>query len=127
MGSERSSTVRQIRAGRICATCRASLPPPYQSGEQLCRRCRQARGRHRVYMAYMLREGWQCQFLEEDLKTPLPKRFRFNTAEKVRELACRGGASLNLESLQALDHGICTGRGGVWLELTEEQYQKLRG
>jgi hypothetical protein len=32
---------------------------------------------------------------------------------------------MNLESLQALEHGIETGRGGVWLELTDEQYGKL--
>ena len=38
------------------------------------------------------------------------------TQEKVRELACRGGANLNFESLQALDHGIASGRGGIWLE-----------
>jgi len=25
-------------------------------------------------MHFMLREGWYCQFLEEDLKTPLPKK-----------------------------------------------------
>jgi hypothetical protein len=33
---------------------------------------------------------------------------------------------MNLESRQSLDHGIEIGRGGVWLELSEEQYQKLR-
>jgi hypothetical protein len=27
--------------------------------------------RHRVYMFFMDRYGWQCQFLEADLKTPL--------------------------------------------------------
>lgn len=32
---------------------------------------------------------------------------------------------MNLESIQALDQGIEKGRGGVWLELTEEQYGKL--
>jgi hypothetical protein len=34
--------------------------------------------------------------------------------------------SLNLESKQALEHGIETGRGGVWLTLTPEQYARLR-
>jgi hypothetical protein len=27
---------------------------------------------HRVYMSFMDRKGWHCQFLEADLKTPLP-------------------------------------------------------
>jgi hypothetical protein len=26
---------------------------------------------HRVYMSFEDRQGWQCQFLEADLKTPL--------------------------------------------------------
>jgi hypothetical protein len=26
---------------------------------------------HRVYVSFMLRSTWYCQFLEEDLKTPL--------------------------------------------------------
>jgi hypothetical protein len=32
---------------------------------------------------------------------------------------------MTLDTLHALDHAIETGRGGVWLELTEEQYGKL--
>jgi hypothetical protein len=41
-------------------------------------------------MYYMLRDGWYCQFLEADLKTPLPRKFRFGTPEKIVELAERG-------------------------------------
>jgi hypothetical protein len=77
-------------------------------------------------MSFMDRQGWLCQFLEEDLKTPLPRNVTVKTEEKVREIARRGGCNMNLESLQALEHGIKKGRGGVWLELTEEQYGKLR-
>src|SRR5213595_1863206 len=47
-------------------------------------------------------------------------------SEKVREMAQRGGAAMSLDVLQALDHGIEIGRGGIWLELSDEQYQKLR-
>ncbi len=65
MGSERSSTVRQIRSGQICALCWASLPTPHTIGEQLCATCRGERKRHRVYMSFMFRNGWLCQFLEE--------------------------------------------------------------
>src|SRR5437764_217971 len=122
MGSERASTVRQIRAGKICALCRCSLEEPLRPGERLCDRCRAARRRHRVYMHFMERDGWHCNFLEEDLKTPLPRKLNFLSEEKVREMARRGGCAMNLESLQALDHGIEIGRGGVWMELTEEQY-----
>src|SRR5215469_13998802 len=98
--SERASTVRQIRAGKICAMCRRSLPEPHFAGEQLCANCRSARKRHRVYMSYMLRQVWHCQFLEDDGKTPLPRRITFKSSEKIREMAKRGGATLNLDSLQ---------------------------
>jgi hypothetical protein len=28
--------------------------------------------RHRVFLSFQRRKGWHCQFLEEDLQTPLP-------------------------------------------------------
>jgi hypothetical protein len=33
-------------------------------------------------MFFMRNKGWYCQFLEEDLKTPLPRKFTFATEEK---------------------------------------------
>lgn len=77
-------------------------------------------------MTFMLRDGWRCQFLEEDLKTPLPKKLTFADAEKLFELAERGGCPMDdLEGRQAMEHGIEIGRGGMWLNLTPEQYAKL--
>jgi hypothetical protein len=70
-------------------------------------------------------DRWHCHFLEQDLQTPLPLKLQFKSHEKVREMAERGGCTLNLEARQSLDHGIEIGRGGIWLELSEEQYQKL--
>jgi hypothetical protein len=69
--------------------------------------------------------GWHCQFLEEDLKTPLPRKLVLPDAAKLVELAQRGGYVLNLENRQALDHAIANGRGSIWLELTPDQYAKL--
>jgi hypothetical protein len=77
-------------------------------------------------MYFMLSHGWYCQFLEEDLKTPLPHKFIFATADKVTELVRRAGGLSNLESRQALEHGISVGRGGVFLKLTAEQYAELK-
>ena len=38
----------------------------------------------------MFRQGWQVQFLEADLKTPLPRKLTFADADKIRELPrCR--------------------------------------
>jgi len=50
-----------------------------------------ASGSHRVYMSFMLRRGWQCQFLEEDLQTPLPRKLNFRSPDKIVALIERGG------------------------------------
>ena len=76
-------------------------------------------------MFFHLRDGWHCQFLEQDLKTLLPRKLHFKSPEKIREIAERGGCNMNLESRQALDHAVAIGRGGIWLELSDEQYRKL--
>ena len=81
---------------------------------------------HRVYMSLMLRQGWHCQFLEEDLKTGLPKQLALTTQDKVLELAQRGGAVMDLKAEQEIRRAFEIGRGGVWLNLTEEQYRRLK-
>ena len=126
MASERASTTRQRLAGEICASCfikLADVPPT--PGERLCAKCRSPQI-HRIYMYYMLRENWMCQFLEEDLKTPLPRRLYFNDPEKIRRIVEKVGNFADLQDRQALDYGLQMGRGGVWLQLSEEQYRRLR-
>ena len=71
-------------------------------------------------------QGWQVQFCEADLKTPLPRTFRFTDPEKIRELARRGEAWGDSESRQMLEGAMEQGRGGVYLRLTPEQYRALR-
>jgi hypothetical protein len=73
----------------------------------------------------MWRSGWYCQFLEEDLKTPIPRKLVLQDSAKLLELAERGGYVLNLENRLAMRHAIANGRGSVWLELTPDQYAKL--
>jgi hypothetical protein len=77
-----------------------------------------------VYISFFSRSGWYCQFLEEDLKTPLPRTFA--TSDKILQLAEHAGALHNLECRQAIEHGVSVGRGGVFLMLANEQYGKLR-
>jgi hypothetical protein len=81
---------------------------------------------HQVYMYFFLRSGWQVQFLEPDLKTPLPRKLTFSNPEKITELARRGEAWGTSEAKQMLEHAIETGRGGIYLRLTPEQYERLR-
>lgn len=33
-------------------------------------------------MSFMQSNGWYCQFLEEDLKTPLPRKLTFASAKR---------------------------------------------
>jgi hypothetical protein len=44
--------------------------------------------------------------LESDTKTPICRTLNFADPENIRELARRGEAWGNLESKQALEHGI---------------------
>jgi hypothetical protein len=77
-------------------------------------------------MHFMFRKGWLCQFLEEDLKTPLPRKVLFENDQKIWEMAKRGGFTLNISGRQEIQEAIRRRRGGIWLELTPEQYAKLR-
>jgi hypothetical protein len=81
--------------------------------------------RHRVYMSFQDRHGWQCQFLEADLQTPLPKRLHFASSDKVVALVERGDGLPDQESRLMLEQGISMGRGGIFLRLTDEQYTAL--
>jgi hypothetical protein len=82
--------------------------------------------RRRVYMSFMDRHGWQCQFLEADLKTPLPRKLNFTSSNKIAELIERAGGFKDSAERQGFDHGVAIGRGGVFLSLTDEQYAKLK-
>jgi hypothetical protein len=77
-------------------------------------------------MSFFLSRFWYCAFLERDRKTPLPKKLTFASANKVRELAELGGAIADLESRQMFENAIMNGRGGVYLNLTQRQYERLK-
>lgn len=77
-------------------------------------------------MHFMLVNGWYCQFLEADLKTSLPKKISLSNPEKLAGLIERGRGFTSPEIRNAFAHALENGRGGVYLELTEEQYRKLK-
>ena len=66
---------------------------------------------HRVYMYFQLRDGWDCQFLEADLKTSLHRHLHFSSFQKIIQLVERGGGFKDQESRLMLDQGIEKGRG----------------
>lgn len=77
-------------------------------------------------MSFQDRYGWHCQFHEADLQTALPRKLHFNSPDKIVELVERGGGFKDQESRLMLAQGIAMGRGGVFLSLTDAQYEKLR-
>ena len=104
----------------MCGRCRAFLD------ETLCVRCATAPdAKRRIYMNFFHRGSWIVNFLEGDLKTPIGRIRTFLNADQVREIAKRGGALKQLADHQAFDMAIEYGRGGIYLELTPEQYRKL--
>lgn len=125
MGGERGSTARQRLAGKICCNCKRLLDSlPWHGGERYCEKCAP---RRRVYMKFLRTNGkWRVSFLEPNLTTSLPRQFTFADDHKIIEMAERGGAKLQLEDRQALEHGLLAGQGAAWLNLTPEQYAKLR-
>lgn len=129
MAGERASTTRQREAGKICWECRTPIDydPTHPHGERLCQRCTQAReSKKRIYMSFARKQGWYCEFVEDGVETPLPRKFTFATEDKVRELVRRCGGLSDLASKQALEYGISSGRGGVYLNPTQEQYNLLK-
>lgn len=82
--------------------------------------------RHRVYMYFQFRDGWDCSFLEADLKTSLHRHLHFTSADKIVQLVERGGGSTDHDARLELEQDIRKGRGGAFLSLTREQYAKLK-
>lgn len=83
--------------------------------------------RRRVFMSFVRDHGrWHCRFHRDDLgKTPFSKQFVFRSAEKIYEAARRGDGLPSLEACLELDRALSLGRGGLWLNLTEEQHSIL--
>lgn len=77
-------------------------------------------------MNFMHRNRWTVSFLEADCRTSVGRCLTFSDPDKIIDLAQRGGATLDLATRQGIEHGISIGRGGVWLFLTPEQYDKIK-
>ena len=53
-------------------------------------------------------------------------RHLFSDIHKVLELIARTPTKMNQAAKQAVEHAFRMGERGVWLELTDEQYRKLK-
>ncbi len=79
-----------------------------------------------VYMRFEYQKAWHVDFLDEDLRTRLPRRFTFQNPDKILQMIERGGGFKDSEHRMFMTHAIHLGRGGTYLTLTDEQYKKLR-
>ncbi|WP_157467663.1 hypothetical protein [Edaphobacter aggregans] len=83
---------------------------------------------HRVYMHYQNRDGYQISFLKPDLKTHLPLKLTFRTDPigKILEMhECWGEDKSDAYRSQLLREMEMGRPGGIWLIVSEEQYQVL--
>jgi hypothetical protein len=79
-----------------------------------------------IYAAFEKKvAAWEVIMYESGSKQQICK-VRSQDSEKLREMARRGHALVNLETKQALEHGIDQRKGGMFLRLTPEQYARLK-
>ena len=81
----------------------------------------------RVFLQFSFRQGWFCQFLEEDRKTLLPRTVLLSDERKLFELVKRGGFTLNISGASGHEG---SDQEEAWRRLagtsTPDQYAKLR-
>jgi hypothetical protein len=78
-----------------------------------------------VLVRFKYLQGWFCEFFDEDLEAALPRTVLLRDERKLFEMLKRGGFTLNISGRQEIEAAIRKGCGGVWLDLTREQYAKL--
>jgi hypothetical protein len=125
MGGERASTVRQIRGEEFAPFAGLPSPSPIRTVSISARNAGANASATESICSFRIEKAGIASSLKKISRPPCPADSHFNPKGKVRQIAERGGAAMNLDTLHALDHAIEIGRGGVWLELTEEQYRKL--
>jgi hypothetical protein len=83
--------------------------------------------KHRVLMSFTFRKGWHVCFFDSDRhRRQLSRLAFFNNDEAMVEFTRRAGGPKTLEDRNILDMMIRRSFGEITLELTDEQYAKLR-
>jgi hypothetical protein len=83
--------------------------------------------KHRVIMSFSCRQVWMVIFFDADrMRTPLPRKARFTTDEAMLEFIYCAGGPKTLEDRNILAMMMERKSGEITLELTDEQYDKLR-
>jgi hypothetical protein len=79
-------------------------------------------------MSFHYRNGWSVMFFETDRRrTKLPRCAFFATDESMLEFVRRGNGAMTLEDKNILEMQMRGNRfGDLTLDLTDEQYAKLK-
>ena len=81
----------------------------------------------RVFMSFHFKGGWHVVFFDGDRRrAQLPRRAFFNSDEALIEFTSRAGGPKTLEDRNIFDMQMKRNFGEITLELTQDQYQKLR-
>lgn len=123
ISDEPLNTARRMRVGKICRSCKSSLPLPHTSDEKLCVFCAD---KHLVYMYFRYRSRWFCASRTKDRKK-LPRELIFGSSASVWELAKRGNGLIDKWDSEEFELGLEIGRGGIWLRLNDSQFRALGG
>ncbi len=123
ISGERAVAGRKMRAGKICNSCKHSLPEPHTPGMKRCEFCAQ---RHLVYMYFRKFYGWHCSFTTEARKK-LPREFTFKNSNTLVELASRGNGLIDKRDREGFEIDLVIGKGSMGLRLSDEQCPALGG
>jgi len=125
MSADQASTAHLRKSGRMCWSCKTLIElGKWQGGERLCDRCARPQ---KVWLRFKYEHTyWYVEFLDPKHWNTVGRKRRFDHADTIRELVARTPTRLNMEAQQAFDFALQRGEGQIELELTGEQYIKLR-
>lgn len=120
-----ASMARLRESGRMCWSCRTLIAlGRWQGGERLCDRCARPQ---KVWLRFKYEHTyWYVEFLEPKHWMTVGRKRRFESADPIRDMVARTSTRMDLAARQAFDIALQSGQGQIELELTGEQFIKLR-
>ena len=123
--AERREEHRMIEDGKLCGRCKRLFYAGQGPKTELFCHCPKLN--QLLNLRYERIGGvWRCEFLDRRTMTPLAKPRRFQHADSIREMVRRTPTRFDSEDRNLFEMGLEHGRGLVGIELTAEQFLKLR-
>jgi hypothetical protein len=116
---------RMIEDGKLCGRCKRLFYAGKGPKTELFCRCPALN--QFLNLRYELTDGvWRCDFLDRRTMSPLAKQRCFHHADSICEMVRRTPTRFNSEDRNLFEIGWDQGRGIVAIEVTPEQFLKLR-